>query len=341
MFHHSLSLLLTVALSGVASAELRSVPDVPAVDLRVGLSRSVTQPGDLARGVGQGGFVALEKGHVIGALIPLPAVDSLNSVPGADAAYLALRQALMFSDRFTIGECRLDPERIAIWFELEASDELARAPSSVGLWATRGVRVFSLVGRRDNALATAASAFEPGPVTGLTVLGRDVVRRILAAGALVDVSNVSEPAFDEIIDLSRAAHVPVIATHANARALADKPWNLSDSQIRAIANTGGLVGVTTAHGQLAPGRNATLQHLVRQIVYLVGVAGVDHVALGTGFEADAGQVQDFQSAADLPRLSRGLRASGLSANDVELVMYRNALRLLCPNPAEKMAHAVP
>ncbi len=121
--------------------------------------------------------------------------------------------------------------------------------------------MFGLVGRRDNALTTAASEFEPGPVTGLTANGRDIVQRILSAGALVDVSNLSDPAFDEIIALSLQAHAPVIATHANARALADRPWNLSDTQIRAIARSGGVIGVTAAHGQLAPGRGAHLEHL--------------------------------------------------------------------------------
>lgn len=330
MLRPSLWFVLSLALGGVASAEPSPNPDVPVVDLRVGLSRSLSQPGSLALGVGQGGFVALEKGHVIGALLPLPAPNSASVTLDADTAYLELRQALQFSDRFAIGRCQPDSTRIAIWFELEDSGALAQAPSSVGLWVTRGVRVFGLVGRRDNALATAASAFEPGPVTGLTATGRDIVRRVLAAGALVDVSNASDPAFDEVVALSLAARLPVLATHANARAIADKPWNLSDSQIRAVARTGGIVGVTAAHGHLSPGRSATLEHLVRQILYLVGVAGAEHVALGTGFEADAGVVKDFQSAADLPRLSRALRHAGLSERDVGAVMYRNALRVLCP-----------
>jgi membrane dipeptidase len=157
-----------------------------------------------------------------------------------------------------------------------------------------------------------------------------VVRRVFAAGALLDVSNASDPTIDEVIALAREAHAPVIATHANARALADRPSNLSDSQVRAIATTGGIIGATAAYGQLAPGREPTLQHLVRQITYLIGVAGVEHVALGTGFEADAGQLRDFRSASDLPRLHRALRQAGLSEHDVARVMYRNALRVLCP-----------
>lgn len=319
------SLLLALALSTVAAAEPNPEPDVPAFDLRVGLARSITQPGYLARGVGQGGFVELQRGHVVGALLPISEANDRES------SYLELRQALQFTDRFAIADCRARSPKISVWFELESPDELARDPSSVGLWVARGVRVFGLAGARDNAIATVATTLNPGPVTGLTSAGREVVRRILSAGALVDVSNASDPTIDDVIALAREAHSPVVATHANARALADQPRNLSDSQVREIARSGGLVAVTASQGQLAPGRAATLQHLVRQLVYLVGIAGAEHVAVGTGFEAGVSQVRDFQSAADLPRLARALRHAGLRERDLELVMYRNAQRLLCPS----------
>jgi membrane dipeptidase len=325
--------LMMFALAGAAPAQPSRPADVAVVDLRVGLARSITQPGYLVSGVGQAGIVELEKGHVVGALLPFPAGSPGRGSSAAEAAYLELSQALRFSDRFTIGKCRIHPPKIAVWLELDAADALVEAPSSVGLWVTRGVRVFGLVGTQDSALATAASA-PSRPGTGLTARGIDVVRRILAAGALVDVSNASERTIDDVLALAREAHAPVIATHANARALADQPRNLSDRQIREIAQSGGIIGVTAAHGQLAPGRVATLRHLVRQIVYMVGIAGPEHVALGTGFEAGVERVQDFRNAADLPRLAGELNRAGLNDHDLELVMSQNALRVLCPSPLQ-------
>ena len=131
---------------------------------------------------------------------------------------------------------------------LEAPDELALEPTLVGLWVQRGARVFAIAGAQDNALATTATSLPPGPVSGLTSAGREVVRRILAAGALVDISNASDPTIDDVMELTRAARAPVIASHSNARALADSPRNLSDTQIRQIAKSGGVIGVTAAHG---------------------------------------------------------------------------------------------
>ena len=324
-------LLLPVAVS----AEPDAIAQVPVVDLRVGLSRSLIRDASLAKGAGQAGYVELGKGGVIGALLPLP--TPIAGQPSAPAlpAYVALRRALETSQRFAINDCRRTNARISAWFELEAPDELAREPSSVGLWAVRGARVFAIASEHDNELTTAATGFEPGPVTGLTDAGRDVVSRILTAGALVDVSGASELSIDEVIELARKARMPVIATHSNARALAGQPRNLSDAAIRAIARSGGVIGVTAVHGLIAPGRSATVEHLVRQISYLVRVAGPEHVALGIGFESGAGPVRDFGSAGDFPRLAVLLRAAGLSQPDVQRVFYGNALRILCAGPGAK------
>jgi len=73
----------------------------------------------------------------------------------------------------------------------------------------------------------------------------------------------------------------------------------------------------------------SVEHLVRQISYMVRIAGPEHVALGTGFESGAGPVRDFLGAGDFPRLAMALRSAGLSTADVELVFHRNAQRILC------------
>jgi membrane dipeptidase len=267
---------------------------------------------------------------VVGSLLPFPTyVAGTAEERDAATAFFALRTALQLSQRFNLDGCARPTNGIAAWFEHEAPDELASHPTTIGLWVTRGVRVFTIAGASDNALTTAATEIAPGPVLGLTQTGREVVRQILAAGALVDVSGASEPSIDDVVELARAAGVPVIASHANARALADNPRNLRDAQIRELAKTGGVIGVTAVHGQLAPGRRATLQHLVRQILYLVHVAGPEHVALGIGFEAGVSPVVDFQTAADFPRLASALRAAGLSQKDVSRVFHENAERVLC------------
>ena len=318
--------------SAPAAAERARAEGVPVIDLRVGFSYSLGRDPSLATGSGQAGYVELAKGGVVGVLLPFPAhLDERPAEPPL-GSYLPLRAALAASQRFTVDHCQRSTTEISAWLELEAPDELVREPTAVGLWAERGARVFAIASEHDNELTTAATGFAPGPVTGLTRAGRDVVSRILSVGGIVDVSGASELSIDEVVQLALKAKLPVIATHSNARALADQPRNLSDASLRAIARTGGLIGATAAHGLIAPGRSATLEHVVRQILYLVRVAGAEHVALGIGFESGAGPVRDFESARDFPRLARALRAAGLRSVDVQRVFHDNAWRVLCGGP---------
>ncbi|HEY2734231.1 MAG TPA: membrane dipeptidase [Polyangiales bacterium] len=320
-------ILPLLLLAGTPQPEVR-IPDVPVIDLRVGLARDAAPGVSLEQGQRQAGYLELARGHVIGAVLPFGSRDQEQK--NATAAFLTLRAALDSSQRFELRGCSGRSGRIATWLALQAPAELAADPNVVGLWVTRGVRIFAIGSAYDNELVTAASGLAPGPLTGLTAAGRRVVQAIIAGGALVDVSDASELGIDETIALAQSAHAAVIATHSNARALADNPSNLSDTQIRQIAGTGGLIGVTAEHGRLAPGRSANLQHLVRQIKYLVRVAGAEHVALGIGFENGVSPVVDFRSAEDFPRLAATLAKAGLDRDDIARIFYENAQRLLCP-----------
>lgn len=109
-----------------------------------------------------------------------------------------------------------------------------------------GVRYMTLTWNNSTSWAHAARA--PGPDTGLSAFGRDVVREMNRLGMLVDLSHVSEKTFYDAIETST---VPVIASHSCARALCDHPRNLRDDQLRALARNGGVVGVNFYSGFLS------------------------------------------------------------------------------------------
>lgn len=312
-----------------AGAEAGAAWNAPIIDLRVGLANSMLRDPSLARGFGQAGYVELRKGGVSGVLLPLPAPSAEPSAKSAFFDYVALRAALESSQQFAIDACERSTGRISVWFELEAPNELAGDPRAVPLWIEHGVRVFRIGEERNNLLVTAAAGTALGASPGLSPIGREVVSRIYASGGVADVSDASPRTIDDVLALAAGAGGPVIATHSNARALFDRPRNLSDASIRGIAQSGGIVAATALRSSLPAGRLATLDHLVHQISYLVRVAGAEHVALGSGFELATGPVRDFLSAADFPRLATSLRSAGLSAPDVERVFYRNAERVLC------------
>jgi membrane dipeptidase len=132
-----------------------------------------------------------------------------------------------------------------------------------------------------------------------------------------------------VVALALEDGVPVVATHSNARALAPNRRNLTDDQLRAIAKTGGIVGVNFHSPFLVPSGRAQIKDVVRHIRHIVDVAGKDHVAIGSDFEGDITPPVGLESAEQFPNLVRALQKAGM-ASEVQLILSMNALRILCP-----------
>lgn len=304
---------------------------IPVVDLAEDLvPRTLDGPPPLTGHNGQAALLRLRQGGVTGVVLPLHEPRPAESGDmSQETAFLDLTRWLTESTGFRPAGCRGEGERIGTWLSLDGGAEIARDPARIALWVVRGVRIFSVVGAADNELATSWMDPAPGPVTGLTERGKDAVRRIIDAGAVVDVATASSPARDDVLAVARTKNAPVVAISSNARALADDPRNLTDAELRSVAASGGLVAASFAQSRVVRGRTATLHDLVRQIAYMVRIAGADHVALASGYEGTR-PPDGLATAAQFPVLARALLGSGMSREDVERVFFRNALRVLCP-----------
>jgi microsomal dipeptidase-like Zn-dependent dipeptidase len=141
---------------------------------------------------------------------------------------------------------------------------------------------------------------------------------------LIDLSHAAEKSFYDTLELS--AH-PVACTHASSQALCDHPRNLTDHQLRALAQQGGVAQVTFYNGFLRTDEKATINDAVAHILHCIDVAGIDHVGIGSDFDGDGG-VPGLESAAALINLTRRLQAEGLSDDDLQKLWGANFLRLL-------------
>ena len=179
----------------------------------------------------------------------------------------------------------------------------------------------------ENQLAAGAGA---SPGQGLTDLGCQAVRRMEQRGMLVDVSHLSDGSFADVI---RLAHGPVIASHSNCRALCDVRRNLTDDQLRAIRDTGGVVGVNAFHGFVHqdPERQ-TAEMLARHAAHMADVMGVEHVACGFDFCHFMGPgnegARGLEDASQAGTLFFWLEKMGMSRRERELVARENFLRVL-------------
>ncbi len=171
-------------------------------------------------------------------------------------------------------------DEIALFLSLEGADPLQNDIQLLRIFYELDVRGLGLVWSRRN-YAAEGSIFNEGRVGrkgGLTAFGVALIEEAERLGMFIDVSHLNEEGFWDVMEV---AQKPVIASHSNCRTLVNVPRNLSDDQIRALAETGGVIGMNALDVFTRQGRaGATADHLVDHVDHIVGIAGVDHVGIG-------------------------------------------------------------
>lgn len=189
--------------------------------------------------------------------------------------------------------------------------------------AADGVRMITLTWNGANQIAGGAQ--EPG---GLTVFGKQVVRRMGELGITVDVSHLSDQGLADVLTTTDA---PLVASHSNARAMCNHPRNLTDDQFRAIAERGGLVGINyyrafiremSEEGAASPTREVTFDELSAHIEHFLDLGGEKVLALGSDF--DGSEVPAWLDGCEqVPSLIDRL-ASRFGADIAHGIAYDNA-----------------
>ncbi len=179
-----------------------------------------------------------------------------------------------------------------------------------------GVRMISPSHFFDTAFGGSAHGMEQG---GLTVLGREMIRRMEARGIVLDLAHASARTIDDALEIATR---PVVASHTGVKGVCDNSRNLRDEHLAGIAATGGVVGIgfwDTASGGREP------EWIARSIAYAVERIGAEHVGLGSDWD---GAVEVPFDAAGIVTLTDALLRAGLDEPSIRMVMGENALRLL-------------
>lgn len=163
---------------------------------------------------------------------------------------------------------------------------------------------------------------------GLTEAGEALVKRCNDLRVLVDLSHLNEKGF---WDVARISTAPLVATHSNAHALCASSRNLTDKQLAAIRESGGLVGVNYAVSFLrSDGRRdaaTPLDTVVDHLAYLVERLGEDGVGLGSDFDGAMIPAR-IGTAAGLPNLVEAMRARQFGDALIEKICFENWMRVL-------------
>jgi len=162
---------------------------------------------------------------------------------------------------------------------MEGAEPLGADIQLLRVFYELGLRVLGLTHALRTSLADGAffSKRKSGQLGGLTDIGARFLEEAEKLGIVVDVSHLNDPSFWDVIQFAQA---PVIASHSNCRALRDHLRNLTDDQIKAVADRGGVVGVNACSVFVDP---PEFPRLVDHIEHIVKVGGIEHAGLGPDF----------------------------------------------------------
>ncbi len=229
--------------------------------------------------------------------------------------------------------------KMAVTFDIEGMRALNGDLAMVETYYRLGVRQMLIAYNLNNDAGGGCHDDD----RGLTDFGRAVIVEMNRVGMVVDCAHSGIKSGLEAMRLSTK---PCVFSHANARALRDHERNITDEQIKAVAATGGVVGVNGLSSYLDRGP-AKLDALVRHIDYMAKLVGVDHVGIGLDFDPsnnapldDPGAAKywperqyprdvkaDFLSPSIFPALPGALRAAGYKDNAIRAIMGGNFLRV--------------
>jgi len=209
-----------------------------------------------------------------------------------------------------------EPDRVAGLLAIEGLHALEGDVDNVDVLIDAGYRMMGLLHLHDNAIGGSSTGLEKG---GLTPFGRRVVQRLNDRGMIIDLAHASSAVIDEVLAMSDR---PVVVSHTGVRATCDTPRNLSDRQIRAIADRDGVIGVGTWPTVVCSTEPAAIADAMRHVADLVGI---EHVALGSDFD---GTVTPPFDAGGLAVLTEALLNEGFSEREIRQIMSGNVVRLL-------------
>jgi membrane dipeptidase len=242
----------------------------------------------------------------------------------SDGAVRVIRSAAEIEECFESGV-------FAALLHIEGAEAIDPELASLEVFYRAGLRSIGPVWSRPNVFAEGVPfGFPSSPDTGpgLTERGEALVRECNRLGIMIDLSHLNEKGFWDVQRLSQA---PLVATHSNAHAITPSARNLTDRQLDAIRDSGGMVGVNFHVGFTHPEgkREAELpvSMLLDHFDYLIARMGIEHVGFGSDYDG-ATIPAEIGDAAGLPVLLEGLRQRGYDGEALTKLAHGNWVRVL-------------
>lgn len=212
--------------------------------------------------------------------------------------------------------------RKSIMLGIENGLALESDINNVKHFANRGIVYITLCHNGDNDICDSARGSNTH--NGVSEWGEKVIKEMNAQGVMVDLSHAAEKSFYDALDISAT---PIVCSHSNCKSLCDHPRNLTDDQLRKLAQKGGVAQITLYHGFVCKDGEATILDAMKHLEHAISIMGIDHVGLGTDFDGDGG-IRGLANSSELMNFTIELMRRRYSIEDMEKIWGGNWLRVM-------------
>lgn len=278
----------------------------------------------------------MDEGHLDGTIMVAYLAQGARDEDGLKAATAKANDILSKMEdmaarcaaRVAIARCPDDLRRLklegrhGIMLGIENGYAIGKDIKNIEAFRNRGVVYMTLCHNGDNDICDSAKGNnEHG---GVSPFGADVIREMNRFGMMVDLSHGGEKSFYDALDISSQ---PIVCSHSSARALCNHPRNLTDDQMRALAQKGGVAQVTFYHGFLKAEGEASIIDAIAHLNHMVKIMGVEHVGIGTDFDGDGG-VKGIASASELINFTRRMLRERYTNEEIQMLWGGNFMRVM-------------
>lgn len=217
-----------------------------------------------------------------------------------------------------------DNNKLGVILSIENGKAIDKNLDNINKLYSRGIRIMSITYNDDSILGSGALTKND---KGLTKFGKEYIQALIKQNIIIDVSHASARTFYDTIDLTNK---PIVATHSCVKSLCNHPRNLTDDQIKKIANTGGVIGICFCSDFLKTNNRATSDDVVRNIEYIVNLVGEDYVGLGSDFDGvqEEHKLLDIHGIKDINIILSKLKKLGLNDTQINKISSDNFLRVV-------------
>lgn len=221
-------------------------------------------------------------------------------------------------------------QKMAALLTLEEGDICEGSLDTLREFYDLGVRMMTFTWNYENSLGSPGEPFDGAtPLGGLTSLGVDFLQEMEHLGIIPDVSHLSDAG---IADVAQIAKRPFVASHSNAFSLCSRGRNLSNTRIRQIADSGGVIGINYYGPFLTsiPNKNGeffgTAADMAKHISHIAQIGGVACVALGSDFDG-INELLELKDCSYLTLLKDALVKEGFHESEIDNIFGKNVLRV--------------